>query len=157
MYPEIIDSKYITDYKLWLKFDDGKEGEIDLKDELWGEVFEPLNDVNYFKTVRLDRELGTICWENGADFAPEFLYDNLKTNYIAQLWEQSNIEKMSIEERLLLIETIWGSVVAQQEKWEMTEELKAELDRRIEAYRSSPDEGIAWEVVKAKLISKKEE
>ena len=156
MYPDIIDSKHISDYKLWLKFEDGKEGEIDLKDELWGEVFEPLNDVNYFKTVRLDEELGTICWENGADFAPEFLYDNLRTNYIPQVWEQSNIEKMSIEERILLIEIIWGSVVAQHEKWELAEELKAELDRRLESYHSSPDESVTWEAVIARLTSTKE-
>ena len=74
MTPAIEDIRYIEGFTIWLKFSDGTEGEIDLSDELWGEVFEPLRDVNYFRTVRLDRELDTICWDNGADFAPESLY-----------------------------------------------------------------------------------
>ncbi len=78
MVPRITDMKYKSGYKVWLKFDDGLEGELDLQDELWGEVFEPLKKLERFKTVRLDKELNTICWENGADFAPEFLYDKLK-------------------------------------------------------------------------------
>ena len=70
--------KYVSDYKIWLKFDDGKQGHIDLKDELWGEVFTPLKDKKYFKKVKLQKELNTICWENGADLAPEFLYEKLQ-------------------------------------------------------------------------------
>jgi len=71
--------KYISGYKIWLRFEDGREGEVDLADELWGEVFEPLKEHKSFKKVRLDRELNTICWETGADFAPEFLYAKLTT------------------------------------------------------------------------------
>jgi len=77
MIPRITSMRYVLGYTVWLRFDDGKEGEVDLQDELWGEVFEPLKKQEYFKTVRLDRELNTICWENGADFAPEFLYTKL--------------------------------------------------------------------------------
>ncbi len=73
MIPRLIDMKYVSEYKIWLKFEDGREGEVDLEDELWGEVFEPLRKRARFKTVHLDKELSTICWENGADFAPEFL------------------------------------------------------------------------------------
>ena len=78
MIPRIAEMKHTSGYKVWLRFEDGKEGEIDLKRELWGEVFEPLKNMDLFKTARLDRELNAICWKNGADFAPEFLYDNLK-------------------------------------------------------------------------------
>lgn len=78
MVPRITEMQYLSGYRVWLKFEDGKEGEVDLKDELWGEVFEPLKEVDRFKAVRLDRELNTICWETGADFAPEFLYAKLK-------------------------------------------------------------------------------
>jgi Protein of unknown function (DUF2442) len=78
MVPHITEMKYLSGYRVWLKFEDGKEGEIDLKEELWGEVFEPLKEVDRFKAVRLDRELNTIRWETGADFAPEFLYAKLK-------------------------------------------------------------------------------
>ena len=74
MVPRITDMRYTSEYRVWLRFADGKEGEVDLKDELWGEVFEPLENNEQFKTVYLDRELNTIRWENGADFAPEYLY-----------------------------------------------------------------------------------
>ena len=77
MIPRLVDMKYVAGYKVWISFEDGIEGEIDLEDELWGEVFEPLRKCAYFRTVRLDSELNTICWENGADFAPEFLYAKL--------------------------------------------------------------------------------
>jgi hypothetical protein len=77
MVPRITDLKYLSGYRIWLRFDDGKEGEVDLQDELWGEVFEPLKQLERFKMVYLDRELNTIRWENGADFAPEFLYAKL--------------------------------------------------------------------------------
>ena len=75
--PRVTEMKYLSGYRVWLKFDDGKEGEVDLRDELCGEVFEPLKQLERFKTVYLDRELNTIRWENGADFAPEFLYAKL--------------------------------------------------------------------------------
>ena len=52
--------------------------EVDLKDELWGEVFEPLKSQGTFEKVRLNPELNTICWDTGADFALEFLYAKLK-------------------------------------------------------------------------------
>jgi len=78
MVPRITEMKYTSGYKVWLKFDDGKEGEVDLKDELWGEVFEPLRNRKHFMKVHLSRELNTICWETGADFAPEFLHRKLE-------------------------------------------------------------------------------
>jgi len=71
--------KYIAVYRLWLEFADGSQGEVDLEPELWGEVFEPLRNEAYFKTVQLDKELNTIRWDNGADFAPEFLYQLVTT------------------------------------------------------------------------------
>ena len=77
MIPRVADMRHASGYKVWLKFEDGREGEIDLEGELWGEVFEPLREQDLFKTVELNRELNTICWGNGADFAPEFLYDSL--------------------------------------------------------------------------------
>lgn len=49
---------------------------IDLQDELWGEVFEPLKDLDVFRCFRVDTELDTIVWPTGADLAPEFLYEH---------------------------------------------------------------------------------
>ncbi len=72
------EARYLHDYVIWLRFNDGAEGEVNLKDELYGEVFEPLKDLEMFKSFRVDPVLETIVWENGADFAPEFLYDKMK-------------------------------------------------------------------------------
>ena len=77
MIPRLADIRHVSGYRLWLRFEDGREGEVDLEAELWGEVFEPLTQQDYFKTVELNRDLNTICWQNRADFAPEFLYDSL--------------------------------------------------------------------------------
>jgi hypothetical protein len=74
----VIEAKYVRDYVIWLRFNDGAEGEIDLERELEGEVFGPLRDKQLFRKFRVDPELGTIAWENGADLAPEFLYENMK-------------------------------------------------------------------------------
>ncbi len=66
---------YLRGYQLRLEFNDGKVKELDLKDELYGEVFEPLRDIELFKKVHVNQDTGTIEWPNGADFAPEFLYE----------------------------------------------------------------------------------
>lgn len=71
-------AKYLHDYVIWLRFNDGAEGEVDLADELEGEVFGPLKDISKFKSFKIDPVLETIVWENGADLAPEFLYENMK-------------------------------------------------------------------------------
>jgi len=57
------------------------EGEVNLEAELWGEIFQPLKEMARFAELVLDKELGTIVWPNGADFAPEFLYQRLCPNY----------------------------------------------------------------------------
>lgn len=72
MFIHVEKAKYINDYKIWLLFNDGAEGEIDLSSELHGEIFEPLKDVSFFKSFTLEGH--TLSWRNGADFAPEFLH-----------------------------------------------------------------------------------
>jgi hypothetical protein len=81
MLPKLKEAKYLGDYRIWLKFTDGVEGEVDLESELWGEVFQPLKDKARFAELLLDKELETIVWPNGADFAPEFLYQKLCPDY----------------------------------------------------------------------------
>ena len=73
MLPRIVDARYIEVHTIWLRFADSTEGEVNLEDELHGEVFEPLKDIEYFKSFKLHPELRTVVWANGADFAPEFL------------------------------------------------------------------------------------
>jgi hypothetical protein len=75
MIPKLESAEYVSGYRIRLRFADGRAGEIDLTDELWGEVFEPLKDPALFRRFRVDRELSTITWETGADLAPEFLYE----------------------------------------------------------------------------------
>ena len=71
----IKEAVYVRDYVLHLRFSDGTEGNVDLGQELDGEIFGPLQDRAYFRKVFVHPELHTVCWPNGADFAPEFLYE----------------------------------------------------------------------------------
>jgi len=77
---DVLEAKYVRDYVIWLRFRDGTAGEVDLRDELWGEVFEPLKDVEYFKKFTVHPEFETLVWPNGADFAPEFLHDAVRVS-----------------------------------------------------------------------------
>ena len=74
----VCEAHYVRDYVVWIRFNDGVSGQVDLRDELDGEVFEPLKNIEQFKQFRVDAELQTIVWENGADLAPEFLYQQLR-------------------------------------------------------------------------------
>ena len=73
----VSEARYVRDYVVWLRFNDGSEGEVDLQAELYGEVFEPLRDLTEFRRVCFDSELHTITWPNSADFSPEFLHERL--------------------------------------------------------------------------------
>jgi hypothetical protein len=72
---EVTQAKYIDDYKIWLEFNDGKNGIADLSKSLWGKMFEPLKNIENFKAFELSAIMNTITWINGADFAPEYLYE----------------------------------------------------------------------------------
>jgi hypothetical protein len=74
----VVEARYVDGYRIWLRFEDGTQGEIDFSDELDGEIFEPLNDLEYFKRFRVMTEGASIEWPNGADFAPEYLYEKLR-------------------------------------------------------------------------------
>ena len=73
----VTEARYLGDYKIWLEFNDGKKGVVDLADELYGEEFEALRDKNRFADFTLDYGLATIAWSNGVDFAPDYLYERL--------------------------------------------------------------------------------
>ena len=74
---DITETRYVGDYTVWVRFEDGTEGEIDLSEELHGPVLEPFLDQSYFARLPVNSETGTVEWPNGADFAPEFLYDKV--------------------------------------------------------------------------------
>ena len=86
---EVIEAKYLEGYSIWLKFSNGVSGEVNLENDLWGAVFEPLKDINKFKNFTLSKELGTIVWDNDADFAPEFLLDKIRQIDAARVMEHS--------------------------------------------------------------------
>lgn len=76
MLVHVTKAAYLRDYKVYLEFDDGMKGVVDLEQKAKRSgVFAPLGDVVYFRQLRLDPALGTICWPNGADIAPEALYE----------------------------------------------------------------------------------
>jgi hypothetical protein len=81
--PELVDItavEVIGSYRLRLTFADGTVGDVDFQTREWRGVFEPLRDPEYFARVTVDPELGTIAWPNGADMAPEPLYDEARSH-----------------------------------------------------------------------------
>jgi len=70
---------------LHLRFEDGVEGVVDLAPHLsFRGVFEPLRDPEYFAQVRVDADLGTVVWPNGADLDPDVLYGRVTGTQILQ-------------------------------------------------------------------------
>ena len=78
MIPKVIEAEYLHDFVIHLRFADGAEGDVDLSQELYGEMFEPLKDIEIFKQFSIHPEFHTLCWPNGADIAPEFLYEKAR-------------------------------------------------------------------------------
>jgi hypothetical protein len=75
---DVVEARHVGKHTIWIRFEDGTAGEVDLTDELVGGVFEPLKDEAYFKNFRVNPDTGTVEWPNRADFAPEFLYDKIR-------------------------------------------------------------------------------
>ena len=73
----VTSAEYVDRYRVRLAFSNGESGVVDLEAALWGPVFEPLRDLSAFRRFRVSDVLHTICWENGADLAPEFLFDKM--------------------------------------------------------------------------------
>ena len=75
---DIVRVRHVRDYVCYVEFDDGSSGEIDLSCYLArGPVFSVLADVGLFMQVRI--EGGTLSWPNGADIAPERIYEMIHT------------------------------------------------------------------------------
>ncbi len=73
------DAKYIDGYRAFIKFNNGKESIVDFENYILskpsGTIFEPLKQLENFKTLRFNPDIDTIEWANGADIAPERLYE----------------------------------------------------------------------------------
>jgi len=75
----IIKIELREDYKIFIKFNDGLSGVIDFKNKIKTDhrsIIKELIDENKFKAIKIERH--TLCWDNGVDFAPEYLYDQIK-------------------------------------------------------------------------------
>ena len=79
--PSVIRAEYRGDYRIHVTFNDNSENTIDFRRWLDGPVFEPLKDPGYFRRFFLDG--GTVAWPNGADIAPETLYEHRKASEAA--------------------------------------------------------------------------
>ena len=66
--------KVVGAHSLDLTFDNGVRKRVNLRKELYGPIFEPLRDSSYFAKAFVDSDSRTVSWPNGADFAPDFLY-----------------------------------------------------------------------------------
>jgi hypothetical protein len=73
----IVSVEALADYRLRITFDDGISGIVSIADRLFGSVFEPLRDSKFFSQAFVD-EFGVICWPNGADLAPDALYEKIR-------------------------------------------------------------------------------
>lgn len=71
----VTNAKIVGPYTLQLTFDDGTERDIDFSPVLYGHYYAPLRDPDLFDQVRVDPEVHTLVWPNGADFDPATLYN----------------------------------------------------------------------------------
>jgi hypothetical protein len=76
MFPRVKQVKYINGYQLRLTFSNGQQAELDFKSKIVGRggVFKALEDLDFFRQVRVDPEIGTLVWPNEVDFDPDVLY-----------------------------------------------------------------------------------
>jgi hypothetical protein len=78
MLSDIAEVRYLEGHRVFLRFGDGRSGELDLAPLLhFNDVFTPLSDPKYFALVRVDPDSGTIVWPNGADLCPDVLRQHL--------------------------------------------------------------------------------
>ena len=76
MFPRVIGVRHLEDYQLEISFSDGTVATLDFRPQIVGRggVFGPLENVEFFKQVTVDREAGTLVWPNGVDLCPDVLY-----------------------------------------------------------------------------------
>jgi hypothetical protein len=78
MLKDIVEVRALGGHRLWIRFENGAEGEVALQSLVPFEgVFAPLRDRARFAEVRVDCEIGTICWPNGADLDPVVIYSHV--------------------------------------------------------------------------------
>ena len=85
MLKDIVEVRPLDGYRLWLRFEDGIEGVVDVAEMIHFQgVFAPMREREKFLEVRVDQEIGTVCWPNGADLDPDVLYSCVTGEKIPQ-------------------------------------------------------------------------
>ena len=90
----VIEASYLENYKIRLRFNDNKEGIIDLEDVIHNDhrtLFKELSNTESFK--RFHVEMDTIVWENGLDLAPEFLWEKVTHSNLDKRKEKIQVLK----------------------------------------------------------------
>lgn len=91
MLVDIVEARSLGGHRIYLRFEDGVQGEVDLSELVdFKGVFEPLRDPEEVVKVAVNPELGTICWPNGADLDPDVLY-GLVTGREVQIEELTSV------------------------------------------------------------------
>ncbi|MEK7264179.1 MAG: DUF2442 domain-containing protein [Bacteroidota bacterium] len=81
----IVSVKVIKDFRVQLEFTNGECKDIDLEQYFHGPVFDELKSVpKLFKTIKVDKRMGTIVWDNGADIDPDVLYYGLTPAWMSE-------------------------------------------------------------------------
>lgn len=88
----VVEAEYYGEYKLLITFNNGVKKIVDFKKDLWGPMFEVLKDLNLFKQFRVDKDIHTIVWPNGADFSPDNLYE-IGQPLIKKIHKKSSLSK----------------------------------------------------------------
>ena len=93
MLPRVKAVKHLKDYELQISFADGTVATLDFRDRVTGRggVFVPLQDIEFFQQVVVDREAGTLVWPNGVDFCPDVLYSEATGKPIAALSAEADV------------------------------------------------------------------
>lgn len=80
---KIVEIKVFEGYKVWIRFEDGIQGTMDLSDLVGEGVFSSWKDPQEFAKVFIDPDTHTLAWPGGIDLAPDALYDDLKAEKAA--------------------------------------------------------------------------
>jgi hypothetical protein len=93
MFPRVTGVRHVKDYELQISFSDGVVAKLDFRRRIVGRggVFGPLEDVDLFAQVTVDREAGTLVWPNGVDFCPDVLYAEAMGKPIAELGTEVDV------------------------------------------------------------------
>jgi hypothetical protein len=93
----------LKDFWVRLEFTDGTQRDIDLGPYLHGPIFEPIrNNPNMFRSVKVDKRMGTIVWENRADIDPDVLYHGLKPAWMEMAPESPESEREEKEHKVVV-------------------------------------------------------